>query len=196
MPASSQSVHHDRTGTQDNRYAVYDAVEEVLCHTDDGVAVTDSRTAAAEMVPAVADEMGLSDDRLTVVRLTITPVDASAAGAVDDEGHEPDAAGTTDAAHTTGSDRTTSSNHTTSSDRTTGSIMVTRGPHRRNSKLVEYREVEDGAWAVKTPEDDVFWIFMRSGTERDVQHHIRAKWDATYSNPDAFTDQSCPTRDL
>lgn len=173
MPASSQPVHQDRTVTQDERYAVYDPEAGVICHTDDGAVISDSREAVAGKVSTVAEQMEIADDRLAVVRLTITPVDTPPAGTVDDD-----------------------DTHDTDADRTTGSIMVTRGPHRQNSKLIEYRQAEDGAWAVKTPEDDEFWIFIRSGTERDVHHHIRAKWDATYTNPDAFTDQSCPTEDL
>lgn len=173
MPASSQPVQQDRTVTQEEHYAVYDREDGVICHTDDGVVLGDSREEAADKLSAVADQLGIAADRLAVVQLTITPVDTTSTEADSEDTHDPDGA-----------------------DRTTGSLMVTRGPHRQNSKLVEYRQAEDGAWAVKTPEDDEFWIFMRSGTERDVHQHIRAKWDAAYSNPDAFTDQSCPTMDL
>jgi len=172
MTARSQSVQQDPTFDQDEKYAVYDPVEGVICHHDDGAAISDSRDDAVDDVSAVVEQMALPADRLAVVRLTITPVDASPAATGD--------------ADTDGAD----------TDLTTGSIMVTRGPHRRNPQVVEYREAEDGAWAVKTPEDDDFWIFMRSGTERDVHQHIRAKWDATYGTPDPFTDQACPTNDL
>lgn len=171
MPASSHSVQQDLTFDQDEKYAVYDPVAGVVCHHDDGAAISDSRAEAVDDVSAVAEHMGHPADRLAVVRLTITPVDGSSAAVGDDT-------------------------HDTDTDLTTGSIMVTRGPHRRNSQLVEYREAEDGAWAVKTPEDDEFWIFMRSGTERDVHQHIRAKWDATHGTPAPFTDQACPTNDL
>ncbi len=172
MPASSQSVQQDFTFDQDEKYAVYDPVAGAICHHDDGAAISDTRDDAADDVPAVAEQMGLPAERLVVVRLTITPVDAPPAAAGDADTHDTD------------------------TDLTAGSIMVARGPHRRNSQLVEYREAEDGAWAVKTPEDDEFWIFMRSGTERDVHQHIRAKWDATHGTPDPFTDQACPTNDL
>lgn len=172
MTARSQSVQQDPTFDQDEKYAVYDPVEGVICHHDDGAAISDSRDDAVDDVSAVVEQMALPADRLAVVRLTITPVDASPAATGD--------------ADTDGAD----------TGLTTGSIMVTRGPHRRNPQVVEYREAEDGAWAVKTPEDDDFWIFMRSGTERDVHQHIRAKWDATYGTPDPFTDQACPTNDL
>ena len=172
MPASSQPVQQDRTVTQEEHYAVYDREEGSICHTDDGVVLGDSREEAADKLSAVADQLGIAADRLAVVQLTITPVETASTETDGDETHD------------------------TGADRTTGSLMVTRGPHRQNRKLVEYRQAEDGAWAVKTPEDDEFWIFMRSGTERDVHQRIRAKWDATYSNPDAFTDQSCPTTDL
>jgi len=172
MTARSQSVQQDPTFDQENKYAVYDPVEGSICHHDSGAAISDSRDDAADDVPVVAEQMGISADRLTVVQLTITPTDSSREAGGDDDRHDADA------------------------DLTTGSITVTRGPHRQNSKLVEYREAEDGAWAVKTPEDDEFWIFLRSGTERDVHQHIRAKWDATYGTPDPFTDQACPTDDL
>ena len=177
MPARSQSVQQDPTFDQDEKYAVYDPVEGVICHHADGAAISDSRDDAADDVSAVAEQMGLPADRLAVVRLTITPVGTSSDAAVDDTAVDDDT-------------------HDADADLTTGSIMVTRGPHRQNSQLVEYREAEDGAWAVKTPDDDEFWIFMRSGTERDVHQHIRAKWDATYGTPDPFTDQACPTNDL
>ena len=172
MPASSQPVQQGRTETQDEQYAVYDRERNDICHTDDGVVLGESREAAAEKLAAVADQLDRPEDQLVVVRLTITPVATTPTEVDSDETHDTDA------------------------DRTTGSLMITRGPHRQNPKLVEYRQAEDGAWAVKTPVDDEFWIFLRSGTERDVHQHIRAKWDATYSNPDAFTDQSCPTEDL
>jgi|GEM_PF-1868884 len=179
MPASSQPVQQDRTVTQEEHYALYDREEGVVCHTDNGVVLGESREEAADKLSVVADQLGIATDRLTVVQLTITPVDTASTAADSDEAHDTDETHDTDDA-----------------DRTTGSLMVTRGPHRQNSKLVEYRQAEDGAWAVKTPEDDEFWIFMRSGTERDVHQHIRAKWDAAYSTSDAFTDQSCPTLDL
>jgi len=187
MTARSQSVQQDPTFDQDEKYAVYDPVEGVICHHDDGAAISDSRDDAAADVSAVAEQMGLPADRLAIVRLTITPADASPAVA-DDAGSGDADTGDADTGDGNTGDADT--------DLTTGSIMVTRGPHRRNSQLVEYREAEDGAWAVKTPEDDEFWIFMRSGTERDVHQHIRAKWDATYGTPDPFTDQACPTNDL
>jgi len=179
MPASSQSVQQDTTFNQDDKYAVYDPVESTICHHDDRAAISDNRDDAADDVPVVAEQMGLPADRLTVVRLTITPTDSSRAAGGDDD-----------------TNRVNNDTPNADADLTTGSITVTRGPHRQNSKLVEYREAEDGAWAVKTPEDDEFWIFMRSGTERDVHQQIRAKWDAAYSTPDPFTDQSCPTREL
>lgn len=172
MPTRSQSVQHDHTVTQTEKYAVYEPAEGVICHHDDGPAISDDRNDAVADKSAVADQMGLPADRLEIVRLTVRPVDTPPEGDVDDDSTAGEA------------------------DLTTGSIMVTRGPHRSNPALVEYREAEDGAWAVKTPADEEFWIFLRSGTERDVHQHIRAKWDASYSNPDPFTDQSCPTRDL
>lgn len=164
---------------REKKYAVYDPVEGIICHHNDGAAISDTRDEAVADVSLVADHTGISADRLVVVQLTISPVDTSSADGVDDDTNHVD-----------------NDHHDVDADLTTGSITVTRGPHRRNSKLVEYREAEDGAWAVKTPEDDEFWIFMRSGTERDVHQRIRAKWDAAYSTPASFTDRSCPTRDL
>ena len=169
MATHETVTDQEQTGASTDRFAVYDPEGDRICHTETGAAISDSRDAAAEMVAAVADHMGLSADRLTVVRVTITPLD-----------------GTTEAIDGAAGD----------TEYTTGSIMVNRGPHRQHSQIVEYREAEDGAWAIKTPEDDAFWIFKRAGTERDLQQAIRAKWDATHSNPDAFTDRSCPTGDL
>ena len=193
MPTSSQSVQHDPLVTPEKKYAVYDPVESLICHHNDGAAISDTQDKAVDDVSVVADHMGLSADRLVVVQLTITPAENSPADGFDDDSQHLDKDGQhvdEDTQHVG------DESHDADADLTTGSITVTRGPHRRNSTLVEYREAEDGAWAVKTPEDDEFWIFIRSGTERDVHQHIRAKWDAVYSNPAPFTDQSCPTRDL
>jgi hypothetical protein len=169
MAAHDHVTDAEQTSSSTDRFAVYDPEADRICHTETGAAIRATRDAAAEMVAAVADHMGISADRLTVVRVRITPLDATTAAVDGDTGD---------------------------TEYTTGSIMVNRGPHRQHSQIVEYREAEDGAWAVKTPEDDEFWIFKRAGTERDLQQAIRAKWDATYSNPDAFTDRSCPTGDL
>lgn len=172
MPASTQPAQQDRTDAQNQQYAVYEPKEGRICHTDGGAAIADNRNDAASLMSTVADQLGLTTEELEIVRLTITPIDTQPTETGDDETRDAEP------------------------ERTTGSIVVKRGPHRQNAKLVEYRQAEDGAWAVKTPADDEFWIFMRSGTERDVHQRIRAKWDATYSSPDAFTDQSCPTGDL
>jgi hypothetical protein len=123
MATHETVTDQEQTSVSTDRFAVYDPEGDRICHTETGAAISDSRDAAAEMVAAVADHMGLSADRLTVVRVTITPLDG-ATEAIDG------AAGDT--------------------EYTTGSIMVNRGPHRQHSQIVEYREAEDGAWAIKT----------------------------------------------
>lgn len=136
MSTTSRSQQQDRAFEQDQKYAIYDPNEGIVCHHDGGVAISDNQDELATELPAVADQMDLPKDQLEIVRLTITPADAPTEDAATDEQRE------------------------TETDLTAGSVTVKRGPHRRKSELVEYREAEDGAWAVKTPEDDEFWIFI------------------------------------